>query len=74
MTTEGQTTTRTTAWTSLRETIRARRDERAAYRALARELGAYRTPSERIELEAILSRYDGPEVDAIHRIIERQAA
>ena len=42
----------------LRTTLRARRQERRRRQRLRDELLSYRTPAERLELEAILFRYD----------------
>ena len=42
----------------LRTTLRARREERRRRQRLRRELLDYRTPAERLELQAILYRYD----------------
>ena len=44
--------------TALREALRARWERRSRRQQLRRELGEYRTPAERQELEDICRRYD----------------
>lgn len=54
-----------------RDELRARRSARASRRVLERELAGYSTPSQRLELDAILSRYDPAEVAEIRKIVDR---
>ena len=49
--------------------MRAARRER---RRLAREIGTYRTPAERLELETVLGRYSAEETEEIDEILRRQ--
>ena len=61
-----------TLWTAAREKNRARRTARASLKSLERELGTYRTASERMELDAIMARHDPAQVSTIAAIIDRQ--
>jgi len=61
----------TTTITALRSTISRHRGRRADHRRLERELGSYRTPSERRELDAILSRHNASDIHPIERILNR---
>jgi len=57
---------------SLRTTAARRRTMRTDHRRLERELAEYRSPAERTELAAILSRHSADEVAPIERILLRQ--
>lgn len=64
---------------SFRSTMRAartalayQRTERLAHRQLAHELAAFQSPSERSELEQLLSRYSAEETREIREILNRQ--
>ena len=57
---------------SLRTTLADRRTERIARRRLSNELAAFQTPTERTELEEILSRYATEETWEIREILNRQ--
>jgi hypothetical protein len=58
----------------LREALRADREGRAKQRRLERELAAFATPNDRLEIEEIVSRYSADETRQIRRILDRQAA
>lgn len=67
------TATPTTSRPSLRESLAARRDRRAARLRLERDLATYSTPAERQEIAAIVARYDGAETSEVESILARQA-
>jgi hypothetical protein len=48
--------------------------ERRRRRRLAREIAAYRTPAERLELDLILSRHTAEEIQEIEKILRYQDA
>ena len=48
------------------------RIERRAHRQLAEELAAFQTPSERAELDQLLSRHSAEETREIREILNRQ--
>jgi hypothetical protein len=48
---------------------RVRRAERAERDRLRAELASYRTPSERLDLEAMLARHDSAEVAELEALI-----
>jgi hypothetical protein len=52
-----------------RQAIALRRSERSSRRLLVRELAEYRTPAERLELDAILDRYPPDETRELRRIL-----
>ena len=56
----------------LREALHAGR--RAQRRQLERELAAYATPNDRLEIEQIVARYSDDETRQIRQILNRQAA
>jgi hypothetical protein len=58
---------------SVRRQLAERRTARHQRKQLARELGAYDTPSARLEIETIVSRYDTAEIPEIKSILQRQA-
>jgi hypothetical protein len=58
----------------LREALHADREGRALQRRLERELAAYSTPNDRLEIEEIVARYSEDETRQIRQILERQAA
>lgn len=58
-------------WAAATHQLRARRAAHAARKKLDRELASYATPAERMELDAMLARYEPAEVADIHRIIDR---
>ena len=49
-----------------------RRTERVARRRLSAELASYQTPTQRIELDEVLSRYSVEETREIREILNRQ--
>ena len=55
--------------TELRESVRRARARRERVRRLHAELGSYRTPAERAELEAILARHE----TTVHEVLRRAA-
>ena len=58
----------------LRAALNADREGRAKQRRLERELAAYTTPSDRLEIEEIIARHTEEETRQIRRILSRQAA
>ncbi len=63
-----------TTVTSLRTSLAQRRVARTQRRRLARELAAYRTPAERLELDQILGRHSAEETAEIDAILTQQTA
>jgi hypothetical protein len=63
-----------TTVTSLRTSLAQRRVARTQRRRLARELAAYRTPAERLELDLILGRHSAEETAEIDAILTQQTA
>jgi hypothetical protein len=59
-----------TRWTALRETQRARRTTRAAKKALAHDLSAFDSQADRLELAAMLGRYDDAETEEIRSLVD----
>ena len=64
----------TTTVSSLRTSLAERRVARTRRRRLARELAAYRTPAERLELDQILGRHSEEETAEISAILSQQTA
>ena len=62
-----------TTLTTMGEAVARRRTVRAEQRRLERELAEYRSPAERHELDAILSRHTAEEIAPIERIVLRQS-
>ncbi len=60
-------------WAAIRDDLRAKRAARAAARAMERDL-ANCSEAQRKELQAIASRYEGPDADAVREIINRRIA
>ena len=60
--------------TSMRTSLAERATARARRRQLARELAAYRTPAERLELDSILGRHSAEETAEIEAILDQQKA
>lgn len=56
---------------TLRSTVSHRREMRARRLRLERDLAGYRTPAERSELAAIMSRYTAEEIRPLERILSR---
>jgi len=62
-----------TTLTTMGDAVARRRAMRAEQRRLERELAEYRTPAERHELDAIMSRHTAEEIAPLERIIHRQS-
>ncbi|USX48520.1 hypothetical protein [Lentzea sp. HUAS12] len=58
---------------SLRSSLATRRAARVKRQSLERQLASYTTESDRLELDAILSRHSAEETGEIRSIINRQA-
>lgn len=58
---------------SLRSSLATRRNARLKRRSLERQLASYTSESDRLELDAILSRHTAEETSEIRSIINRQA-
>ncbi|MFI6100152.1 hypothetical protein ACIA8G_31790 [Lentzea sp. NPDC051213] len=58
---------------SLRSSLASRRAARVERRSLERQLASYTSESDRIELDAILSRHSAEETTELRSIINRQA-
>jgi hypothetical protein len=58
-------------WSIVRDDLKTKRAARVSLKALERDLASYGSPSEVAELNAIVSRYDGPEVEQIREILSR---
>ncbi|GLY53744.1 hypothetical protein [Lentzea sp. NBRC 102530] len=58
---------------SLRSTLATRRAARVKRQSLERQLASYTTESDRLELDAILSRHTAEETGELRSIINRQA-
>jgi hypothetical protein len=59
---------------SWREGLRIRKAERRRRQALARELAGYTSPSDLLEIEAVLERHTDAEAAEVRRILDRQRA
>jgi hypothetical protein len=57
---------------AVRTELTNRRIERAAHRQLSSELAAFQSPSERAELDHMLSRYPAEQTQEIREILNRQ--
>jgi hypothetical protein len=58
---------------SLRSSLASRRVARLERRSLERQLASYTSESDRLELDAILSRHSAEETTELRSIINRQA-
>ena len=58
---------------SLRSSLASRRAARSRRQSLERQLASYTTESDRLELDAILSRHTAEETGELRSIINRQA-
>lgn len=56
--------------TTLKQSWRDRQIARASRKKLARELAAFDSPSDLIDLSAMLERYDDAEVADIRRLVD----
>lgn len=61
-----------TAISALRGTITTRRSARSARRRLERELASFSTPSQRLEIAAMLTRHPAVETREIREILDAQ--
>jgi hypothetical protein len=59
---------------ALRSTVAVRRDARAKRRLLERELAAFNTSADRLELDAMLSRHTTEQTHEIRQILAVQDA
>jgi hypothetical protein len=57
---------------AIRDTLAERRTARTHRRRLERELAAYRTPAERLELDEVLARHSADETREVRRILAGQ--
>jgi hypothetical protein len=64
----------TVAPTTLVSRARARREARQQRQALARELAAFTTPSERLELDEIMARHTADETALVQQLLRQQDA
>lgn len=62
------------AWATAQAGLRTRRSERAGRRTLERELAGYSSPADRLELDAMLSRYEPSDVRDIQQLVLRTRA
>jgi hypothetical protein len=60
-------------WSALRDDLRTRRAQRTTRRAMERDLD-FCSPARLSEMQAILSRYDGPDAELVRDIISRRVA
>jgi hypothetical protein len=59
---------------TLRTQLAERRLVRQRNRRIEEELASYNTPSQRLELEAILSRHTAEEIEELQGMLNRQSA
>ncbi len=60
--------------THLLKTLAARHEEREAHRQLQRELAAFTSPADRLEIETIADRYSDEDTLEVRQILFRLAA
>ena len=58
-------------WAAATHGLPARRAAHTARKQVELELASYSTPADRMDLDAMLARYEPAEVADIHRIIDR---
>ena len=58
---------------NLRSTLALRRSDRRQQLQLERELASYSSPSDRVELDAMLTRHTADEIATVERILNHQA-
>jgi hypothetical protein len=63
----------TTAIRTLRTSLSSRRAARRSRQSLERQLASYNTPSDRLDLEAILDRHDSDDAARIKAILHSQS-
>lgn len=61
-------------WAAARQELHARRAARAARDALAKDLAAFDSPNDRLELSAILARHEDVETAEIRQVLDRMHA
>ncbi len=61
----------TQLWSTVRDELRERRQQRAEYRALERDLASYNTPAEVDDLLGAIRNEEGPDAERIRRILAR---
>jgi hypothetical protein len=62
-----------TAIRSLRTSLSSRRAARRSRQSLERQLASYSTPSDRLDLEAILARHNAEDTREIEAILQQQS-
>ena len=62
-----------TTLSALHSTLARRRSARRRYLQLQKELATYDTPAARADLDATLARHTSEQVEAVQRILTRQA-
>jgi hypothetical protein len=60
--------------TVLRDDLRTKRNARAARRSMERDLVEYTSQAQLKELQAIVTRYDGPDAALAQEVISRHVA
>jgi len=60
--------------THLLKTLAARHEEREAHRLLQKELAAFTSPADRLEIETIVDRYSDEDAHEVREILLLQAA
>jgi len=61
----------TKLWATVRDELRERRQDRAEYRSLERDLASYNTRAQVDDLLSSLRPSDGPDAERIRRILAR---
>jgi hypothetical protein len=56
------------------KTLAARHEEREAHRLLEKELAAFASPADRLEIETIVDRYSDEDAHEVREILVLQAA
>jgi hypothetical protein len=59
---------------AIKDALAARHADRVHHRELERELAAFSSPADRLEIETIVGRYSDDEAHEIREILVRQAA
>ncbi|MCS7476308.1 hypothetical protein ACFFQW_04820 [Umezawaea endophytica] len=63
----------TTAIRTLRDSLSSRRAARMSRQSLERQLASYTTPSDRLDLDAMLDRHDSEDAAEIKAILHSQS-
>jgi len=66
-----QTASPTKIWATVRDELRERRQDRAEYRALERDLATYSTSAEINDLLGSVSSTEGPDAERVRLILAR---